>query len=224
MIMKNGIKYGEANDPTTVLSEEEVPVGCMVVGAGNRGIKPFKPGNKMIVVTDKYGNASSLSYDVSNMVVGTNESGELVMRELPHQYTFVQFGGQNKATKLNTNSDGVTYSIADSDINCKLVVNKTTAGATRYIATFDVPLTLLTATECIIAASAGFDFPIKNLKLLDNYDNAIELNTTDVGYALSATRTMTLPKGTYKRLEITEAETVEAFTEKTLYLNCLICY
>lgn len=230
MIRDRNQIYGEPNDPSTVLSETELPSGCFVVGIGNRGVKKFEPGNSKLVITDKYGNASSLPYNSANKVVGTDEDGNLVMRDLPHQYTFFKFGGTNSVVRLNASSDGVTYSIVDRSEsvlgNAKVYVSKNAgaAVATKFTVTFDTPLTLTSATEVTLCAAVGFGSAVKDFKLLDTYDNAISLNSEDESGMCCCNRTITLPAGTYKQLQFTESEPDNNYNNRALYISCLICY
>lgn len=220
--------YGEPNDPNTVLSETELPVDTFVVGAGNRGVKQFVPGAKRIIVTDSYGNASSISYDIANKALGTDENGNIVMRDLPHQYTFFKFGGNNKIVRLNSTSDGVTYTLpADNDQGiAKAIVSKNITNETEgiFTVTFDLPLILSKATECLICASVSFNQPLTNFILLDNNDTPVTLDLVDEDGGVAINKTVAIPAGTYKRLQFKEATPSKEYNNQALIISCLICY
>lgn len=80
--------YGEANDPDTVVvydpeSSYTLHPGRLLVGAGNKGIKVFNPGPYKLIYTDGSSYPQSLDYHVPNKLVGTNASGQLVLKDLP---------------------------------------------------------------------------------------------------------------------------------------------
>lgn len=223
---KNQI-YGEANDPNTVLSEAELSVNKLVVGAGNKGIKEFNPGANRIIITDSYGNASSLGYKIPNKAVGTDEDGNIVMRDLPYQYTFFKFGDNNKIVKIDATSAGITSTILeDTQGRAKARVTKSSSILTTsvFTVTFDLPLILIHDTECKICVNVSFGKTINNLLLLDNNNQQVALDVVDNGNSLGINKTITIPAGTYKRLQITESEASETYQNEELTINCLICY
>lgn len=228
MIRDNNTIYGEPNDPNTVLSESELPVNTFVVGAGNRGVKQFAPGAKRLLVTDSYGNASSISYDIANKAVGTDENGNIVMRDLPHQYTFFKFGANNKIVKLTSTSDGITYTLPSDNSQgiAKAIVSKNITNETEgiFTVTFDLPLILSKATDCLICASVSFNQPLTNFILLDNNDTPVTLDLVDEDGGVAINKTVTIPAGIYKRLQFKEATPSKEYNSQALIISCLICY
>jgi len=83
-MIRDGNKiYGEANDPNTVLSTNELTNNKLVVGAGYKGVKSYEPGSKRILHLDSNGLVSSISYGTPNKCIGTDASGNLVLKDMP---------------------------------------------------------------------------------------------------------------------------------------------
>lgn len=83
MIRDNEKIYGEMNDPNTVLTTGTLESGKFVVGAGNKGVKTFDPGAKRILYTNASGEAQGFNFNTANKVIGTDASGNLVLRDMP---------------------------------------------------------------------------------------------------------------------------------------------
>lgn len=79
---KNKI-YGEMNDPNTVIATGTLTPEMIIVGAGNKGVKTFDPGAKKIIYTDTSGIPKGFSYNTANKVIGTDSSGNLVLKDMP---------------------------------------------------------------------------------------------------------------------------------------------
>lgn len=83
MIRDNEKIYGELNDPNTVLATGTLTNGKPIVGAGNKGVKVYDPGSKKILYLDASGLLNGFNYNVANKIVGTDASGNLVLKDMP---------------------------------------------------------------------------------------------------------------------------------------------
>lgn len=69
--------YGEANDLNTVIASGTLATDCLVVGAGNKGVKTLSStGNQIIWVRN--GVVQQLGFTAANKVLGTDADGNLV--------------------------------------------------------------------------------------------------------------------------------------------------
>lgn len=73
--------YGEANDPNTVLASGTLQEGSLIIGAGNKGVKTLLSTGKDILYI-RNGVIIQLPFAQANKVLGTDESGNLVWKDI----------------------------------------------------------------------------------------------------------------------------------------------
>lgn len=73
--------YGEPNDPNTVLASGILTQDALIVGAGNKGVKTYSSVGKQLLYL-RNGEIQELSFAVANKVLGTDENGNLVWKDL----------------------------------------------------------------------------------------------------------------------------------------------
>lgn len=81
MIRDASTIYGEVNDPNTVLASGILSQDSLIVGAGNKGVKTYNSVGKQLLYL-RNGEIQELSFAVANKVLGTDESGNLVWKDL----------------------------------------------------------------------------------------------------------------------------------------------
>lgn len=70
----------EPNDPNTILANENLIEGGLIIGKGNQGIQSFEHSlNRVLLVSKKDGTLTTLRLDQPNKVVGTDSNGEIVL-------------------------------------------------------------------------------------------------------------------------------------------------
>lgn len=74
--------YGEPNDPNTVLASGSLPDGKLIVGAGNKGIKTYTFTNNKSIIYIVNNQITELPISIPNKVLGTDEDGNLVWKDL----------------------------------------------------------------------------------------------------------------------------------------------
>lgn len=86
--------YGEPNDPNTVLAEEVLTTGKLLIGAGNKKVKVLDLVGKQLIYQNSSGIASGFNYNVANKIIGTDANGNLVLKD--QVKTIIKnFGGTN---------------------------------------------------------------------------------------------------------------------------------
>lgn len=111
MIRDNNKIYGEVNDPNTVLSQGILPNNELIVGDGNKSIKTFSPGGNNIIYL-KNGVVSSFPLNMSNKMLGTDESGNLTLLDYNEGYTKIDLFGSDNAIS-NVQSSNIDVSISN---------------------------------------------------------------------------------------------------------------
>ena len=81
MIRDASTIYGEVNDPNTVLASGILSQDSLIVGAGNKSVKTYNSVGKQLLYL-RNGEIQELSFAVANKVLGTDESGNLVWKDL----------------------------------------------------------------------------------------------------------------------------------------------
>lgn len=81
MIRDENNIYGERNDPNTVLASGTLTQDSLIVGDGNKGVKSYTSTGKQLIYL-RNGTITELPFAVANKVLGTDESGNLVWKDL----------------------------------------------------------------------------------------------------------------------------------------------
>lgn len=74
--------YGERNDPNTVTADGTLADGNLMVGAGNKKIKPLTVSGKSLLYTDGSKVLNSFPYGTPNKQIGTDASGNLALLDI----------------------------------------------------------------------------------------------------------------------------------------------
>lgn len=224
-MIRNGNKiFGEANDPNTVLANGELANNKYVVGAGNKGVKQYDAGNKKLMITDVYGNVSSISYNVPNKCVGTDMNGNIVMREAPTGGTNMRFGSEQSPITSFTINNPLVVSQVGRDEGCVTAVLTKTADSTTvdtFTFEFETPITFIQETECKICLQVSLQgILLHQLKLLNNFNEEIVLNPNNS----ACSKTVKIPAGTYNKITVVEEQPSASYNNRVLVLSCLINY
>lgn len=220
---KNRI-YGEANDPNTVLANGELKANKYVVGAGNKGVKALDAGEKKIMITDLFGNASYLSYDVPNKCVGTDMNGNIVMREVPTGGTNMRFGSeQSPITSFTTDNPTIVYGLGTDEGCFTAAISKLedSNDTDTFTFVFERPITFINDTECKVAIHVSLQgILLRDLKLLNIFDEELILNQNNS----ACSKTVIIPAGTYNKIQVTEERASNKYENRALTFSCLINY
>ena len=212
------------NDPNTVLANGELKADKYIVGAGNKGVKVYDAGKKKVMITDEFGNVSSISYDVPNKCLGTDMLGNIVFREVPTGGTNMRFGSeQSPITKFTTNNVQVVSSLGTDEGCVTAALTKLVDSVTpdTFTFEFETPIILTQETECKIAVHVSLEGILLNhLKLLNNFDEEIILNPSNS----ACSKSVKLPAGTYNKITVTEEQPTARYTNRAMTLSCLINY
>lgn len=215
--------YGEPNDINTVLANNELGSNHYVVGAGNKGVKEYNPGSKRILLIDENGNATSISYDMANKAIGTDENGNIVLKDYPHEYTFFKFGGDTNQilTTVYTSDTVSSTETADNKGNSIIEITKTDSTMEKIVGTieFDRALVLNQSVTINVCTMFNNENGLDYLEFIDQYNSGHIIVSNKSG----ANTTMTLPAGTYKKIKFTENLPSGNITESVIF-NCLVVY
>ena len=74
--------YGERNDPNTVTADGTLADGNLMVGAGNKKIKPLTVSGKSLLYTDGSKVLKSFPYGTPNKQIGTDANGNLALLDI----------------------------------------------------------------------------------------------------------------------------------------------
>ena len=224
-MIRNGNKiFGEANDPNTVLANGELKANQYVVGAGNKGVKQYDAGTKKLMITDIYGNVSSISYNVPNKCVGTDLNGNIVMREVPTGGTNMRFGSeQSPITNFTVNNPNVVLETGTDEGCVTAVLSKLTDSTTpdTFTFEFETPISFVQETECKVCIQVSLEgILLHKLKLLNNFNEEIVLNPNNS----ACSKTVKIPAGTYNKITVVEEQPSAGYNNRVLVLSCLINY
>lgn len=152
--------YGEKNDPNTVTADGTLPDGNLMLGAGNKKIKPFTMINKGLLYTDGSKVLKSFQYGTPNKAIGTDANGNLALLDMAQPVQRYVWGKQVVVW------DVIFESTAGSNISAGTIkgfqtgaiaisVNKTGSVATLYYIdiTFGMPLNV---NDLGIAGKTGY--------------------------------------------------------------------
>lgn len=216
--------FGEPNHPDTVLATELLESDSLVVGAGNKGVKPLLHGSKEIVYIDQTGKVKTLSYNSPNMYLCTDSGGDLVFRPEEDFYnkTF-SFGGSNQVQSVNfvENAGEITINSISHNLASGfsiISVSKSTNTSKAYTIkiTFANPLVINVRSTCefsiFLSTSIG-DFDRLKIGKSTGLTDLTDITSVFVGEKI-------LDPGSYDYLQIqTKVNISKEFSNAPIYVG-----
>lgn len=206
--------YGEPNDPNTVIATGILETDKLVVGAGNKGVKTIdNNGIKSVVTIDSTNKVKFLPINSPNKVIGTDNLGNLVLKDFP-QY------------KLNLSSFTQPYQINLTDtygaVTSLSLVNHITALANGLykvhldmnvdnIANIEIVLVPENKHGIVYAVNAGIDMEDCNEITLVNSDISSGDNNLIVSSAMQGIKVGALYNVSALKFRLSASHTINTF-------------
>lgn len=200
--------FGEKNDPNTVVATGILETGKPVVGAGNKGIKTIDLGTKRILYTGSDSQLKGFNYGTANKVIGTDSSGNLVLKDMPTGKTeiilTISSVSSNAGISMGTptNIDGMYCSNFSVSSYSSPTITITLGNSLILSASKSVRISL----AAIIGSTAGYGSPVVSGiaigKSTDTYSSATKLYSADSGFTAGGlyNKEITLAAGTYNKV------------------------